>query len=213
MASTLRRWAAASVTAASLGGCVGYVTGMAPPSFRIWTAANNAEANADTIGSAAAPCNPGRVDGSSRPARRERGPSSADFEGVAQKVGQDLVISVFRDEETLGDLTKLLVRTFTDARVKQDLSVFFKEQFTEDERTVAALKKFLVTDVLGDAWVRDELLAFTAELGSGIAADEAVWPNQTLATLGDAGLEALQTDEFREHATAAAISALKQWRS
>ena len=128
-------------------------------------------------------------------------------------MGQDLVISVFRDEETLAALTKLVVRTFTDSRVKAELQSFFKEQFTEDEQTVASLKKFLVTDVLGDAWVRDELLAFTAELGGGIANYEAVWPNQTLQTLGDAGLEALQTEEFQQRATAAAVSALKQWRA
>eukprot|EP00672_Neobodo_designis_P006719 CAMPEP_0174855560 /NCGR_PEP_ID=MMETSP1114-20130205/33551_1 /TAXON_ID=312471 /ORGANISM="Neobodo designis, Strain CCAP 1951/1" /LENGTH=194 /DNA_ID=CAMNT_0016090301 /DNA_START=48 /DNA_END=628 /DNA_ORIENTATION=- len=194
MASTLRRWATAGVTAACLGGCSGYVLGVSPS--RLWQRGPFASAPvaAGSHGDATMERTPAPTSTVGRP---------ADLENVAQQMGQDLIISVFRDEETLGDLVKLLVRTFKDDRVKTQLTAFFKEQFTQDEQTVAALKKFLVTDVLGDAWVRDELLAFTAELGGGIANDEAVWPNQTLQTLGDASLEALQTEEFQRRATAA----------
>jgi hypothetical protein len=181
-----RRWAAAAVTTAAVGGCMGYALGWNGPG-RPWAALPNSfsSSNADAI----------------------------EFEALAQQLGHELIVSIFRDEETLAALTGLLLKTFTDPRVTAELKVFFKEQFTQDERTVRALKHFLVNDVLADTWVREELLTVSSELGSGLAADEEVWPTRTLETLGEASLEALQTPEFQEKAMEAAMKALRHWRS
>lgn len=204
--STFARRAVATVgTCGALGGFLGYlVSSRREPA---WT--THERATSASLQAAERRDRPPTLE----PRLRLHNHKNVALDEIAQAFGRDLIVSVFRDEETLRDLTTLLIKTFTDPRVTEDLKTFFKEQFTEDEVTVKALKTFLVTDVLGDAWVREVLLAVTSELGQGIADDAAIWPTATLATLGDAGLEALQTPEFQEQATEAVKKALLRWKS
>ena len=115
---------------------------------------------------------------------------------VAECFSKEVFLVTFKDEAVLNELVRLLLRAFRHETVKAAFVKFLKEQFTEHPATVAAYRKFLLDDVIGDPWVKEGLVALALELGDKLVADPLVWPEATLEMLGATSLDAISSEAF-----------------
>ena len=120
------------------------------------------------------------------------------FQVQAAAMSKDLILGVLRSDQCLRLVTALLLQACRHPEFKKELSAFLKYVFVEDPRGSAALKKFVVDDVILDPWVRDNLLALVSGLGKDVMNDRRVWPDQTLELLKGGALDAIVTDRFND---------------
>jgi hypothetical protein len=114
-------------------------------------------------------------------------------EQALQRVAKSVVLDVLKSDDTLALVGELLVKAATAPVVKAEFGAFMAQQFTaQDAPSWPVLKKFLVEDVVKDAWVKDTLLDVAVnDLGRGIRNDKQIWPNATVECLKHAALTAL----------------------
>jgi hypothetical protein len=141
------------------------------------------------------------------PAQR-RAPAPVPIELAAAGFSKELLLTAFRDDETLAQLVVLLLKVCARQETKDALVTLLKEEFAAAQLQ-ELLRVFLVSDVINDPWVKEELLAFAADLGTGIANDDVVWA-AVLDMLAAVGLSAVQTDEFIANATEAVKRSAKK---
>ncbi|KEG14895.1 hypothetical protein DQ04_00271290 [Trypanosoma grayi] len=118
---------------------------------------------------------------------------------AAVALSSEVVDTVLVRDEQLQKLLRGFVKdVFLHPDVVQEIKAYVKEEFTNNEATVTALRKFIVEDIICDTWVADELISMVKEAGKEIVEDPAVHPGLTLRLIGSAAQEGLQTSTFKE---------------
>ncbi|ESL08524.1 hypothetical protein TRSC58_03772 [Trypanosoma rangeli SC58] len=114
---------------------------------------------------------------------------------------------LFRDKESL----KLLRRFVKDVSLHPDtvgaLKSHFRAEFTANKETVAALRKFVVKEIICDMWVADELISMSKEAGKEIIEDPTIYPDLSLRLLAAAAQEGSRTRPFKDALRGALMSA------
>ncbi|RHW72055.1 hypothetical protein DPX39_060046600 [Trypanosoma brucei equiperdum] len=103
-----------------------------------------------------------------------------------------------RNEDSLGRLVSFVKDVSMHPSFINHLKAYAITEFTANEQTVRALRKFVVEDLICDSWVADELVSMAKDIGRDVIADPQVYPTPVLRFLGDAALDGLQTDTFKE---------------
>lgn len=124
---------------------------------------------------------------------------SLQIKAQTEALSKELILGVLKTEHSLRLVSELLLRACKHPEFKKELSSFLKEVFVTDPRGSAALKKFVVDDVIMDPWVKDKLLIMVKDLGADILNDNKIWPDELLMVLlKDSALDALTSDTFNE---------------
>jgi hypothetical protein len=113
-------------------------------------------------------------------------------------MSKDLILSVLKTDQSLRLVTELLLKAARHPEFRQELSAFLKFVFVEDPRGSAALKRFVVDQVILDPWVKDNLLGLATGLGADVMADRRIWPEGALELLQVAAADALASDTFND---------------
>ena len=127
---------------------------------------------------------------------------------AASMLSTEVVHAVLNDENTVDLAVGLLAAVFKHREVLDATSTFFVNEFTENDETVANLKRFIVDKVLVDPWVYDELIHMSHHLGVTLTSDAEIWPGLSLELLKNSSLEALQSNEFNDNLKEAVRSSL-----
>lgn len=133
------------------------------------------------------------------------------LQAQASALSKDLILGVLKTEHSLKLVSALLLQACKHPDFRNELKVFLKYVFIENERGSAALKKFVVDQVILDPWVKDHLLDLVQGLGTEIMADARIWPGSeagTLSMLQDCAFTALSTDRFNEELMDAVVKSL-----
>ncbi|KAH9580120.1 hypothetical protein LSM04_008578 [Trypanosoma melophagium] len=117
---------------------------------------------------------------------------------------------IFRDEESLKLLRGFVKKVFLHPDVVQDIKAYVNTEFTTNKDTVAALRKFVVEDIICDTWVADELISMAKETGKEIVRDPTIYPGLSLKLLADAAKEGLQTSTFKDAVKSAVKNSIWQ---
>lgn len=117
-----------------------------------------------------------------------------------------IVESVLRDPKVVDRAVDLVVKAFLHPHATKALKEHFVSEFTDNEETLTALKKFAVNDVIQDPWVSEELILLSKRLGKQLIADPVIWPEGSLNLLKEAALEGLEQDRFKQAAVSVAKS-------
>ena len=124
---------------------------------------------------------------------------SLQLKAQTEAMSKELILGVLKTEQSLKLVSELLLKACKHPEFKKELSAFLKEVFVTDPRGSAALKKFVVDDVILDPWVKDKLLVMVHGLGTDIMNDKKIWPDELLMVLlKDSALDALTSDTFNE---------------
>ncbi|GET90900.1 hypothetical protein, conserved [Leishmania tarentolae] len=108
----------------------------------------------------------------------------------------EVVDKSLHDPEVLSQLRTFGLQVLTHPVVVAHLKKFFIDELTDDTPTRAALRTFVVRDVIRDAWVKEELIGVAEGLVDSIKDNPDLFPDNILAKIGASALEGLQTDEF-----------------
>lgn len=127
------------------------------------------------------------------------GPSASVLTGA-------IVDSILKDPAVVDNAVSLIARSFLHPLATQALKEHFVGEFTDNDATVRALKTFVLSDVIQDPWVSEELISLARHLGKELVSDPSIWPGQSLELLRSAALEGLEQDRFRNAALSLAKS-------
>ncbi|KAG5498794.1 hypothetical protein JKF63_03083 [Porcisia hertigi] len=108
----------------------------------------------------------------------------------------EVVDKSLHDSEVLSQLRRFGLQILTHPVAVDHLKEFFKHELTDDTPTRAALRTFIVRDVIQDAWVKEELIGVAENLVDSVKDNPDLFPNRILARIGASALEGIQTDEF-----------------
>ncbi|ORC90772.1 uncharacterized protein TM35_000071960 [Trypanosoma theileri] len=117
---------------------------------------------------------------------------------------------IFRNEESLKLLRGFVKKVFLHPDVVHEIKTHVVSEFTTNKETVAALRKFIVEDIIRDTWVADELISMAKETGKEIVHDRTIYPDLSLKLLADATQEGLRTSTFKEALKSAVKGSLWQ---
>ena len=127
------------------------------------------------------------------------------FHISASSLSSDVQQALVKDKNTLTLATNLVVEVFRSDQVLDALKDVFVTEFTENEATIAALKKFIVDDVINDPHVSETLIGFAQDAGLQLLTEPEIWPGRTVEVLKSAAIDGL----FEEEVLAAVTKALK----
>lgn len=127
------------------------------------------------------------------------------FHISASSLSSDVQQALVRDKNTLSLATNLVAEVFRSDQVLDALKDVFVTEFTENEATIASLKKFLVDDVISDPHVSETLIGFAKDAGLQLLAEPEIWPGRTVDMLKNAAIDGL----FEEELLSAITKALK----
>ncbi|AYU81095.1 hypothetical protein, conserved [Leishmania donovani] len=108
----------------------------------------------------------------------------------------EVVDKSLHDPEVLSQLSTFGLQVLTHPVVLAHLKKFFIHELTDDTPTRAALRTFVVRDVIQDAWVEEELIGVAEDLVDSVKDNPDLFPDRILAQIGASALEGLQTEEF-----------------
>ncbi|KAK7195458.1 hypothetical protein NESM_000473000 [Novymonas esmeraldas] len=100
------------------------------------------------------------------------------------------------DPEVVSQLCTFGLQVLTHPVVVAHLKSFFVHELTDDTPTRAALRTFVVRDLIQDAWVTEELLGVVENLVESVKGNPDIFPDPVLGWLGATALAAMQRDEF-----------------
>ena len=118
------------------------------------------------------------------------------FHISASSLSNDVQHALMKDKGTTDHAINLVVEVFKSEQVLGALKDVFVSEFTENEATIAALKKFLLDDVINDPHVRDTLIGFAQSAGLQLLAEPDIWPGKTVDLLKNAAIDGLSDEEF-----------------
>ncbi|KAG5472514.1 hypothetical protein LSCM1_03915 [Leishmania martiniquensis] len=116
---------------------------------------------------------------------------------AAIALSSEVVDKSLHDPEVLSQLRTFGLQVLTHPVVVAHLKAFFLRELTDDTPTRAALRTFVVRDVIQDAWVKEELVGVVEGLVDSIKDNPDLFPDRILAWLGESALGGLQADDFR----------------
>lgn len=126
---------------------------------------------------------------------------------AAIALSAEVVDKSIHDPEVVAQLCTFGLQVLTHPVVVAHLKEFFKHELTDDTPSRAALRTFVVRDVIQDAWVKDELIGVVENLVDSVKENPDLFPDRILGWLGASALEGLQQPEFRESARRNALAA------
>ncbi len=112
----------------------------------------------------------------------------------------DIVDGIFRDDDIMGLVGNVVVKAFLHDEGIEAVKQHFQHEFTENDATVGALKRFIVDEVILDKWVSDHLVEMSILLGGKLLNRPEIWPTGTCDLLQDAALQALVEEQFLDAA-------------
>ncbi|KAG5496747.1 hypothetical protein JIQ42_03580 [Leishmania sp. Namibia] len=115
---------------------------------------------------------------------------------AAIALSSEVVDKSLHDPEVLSQLRTFGLQVLTQPVVVAHLKKFFIHELTDDTPTRAALRTFVVRDVIQDAWVREELVGVAEDLVDSVTDNPDLFPDRILAWLGESALKGVQADEF-----------------
>jgi hypothetical protein len=121
------------------------------------------------------------------------------LQAQAAAMSKDLILGVLKSDHSLKLVSALLLQACKHQTFRDELAKFLKHVFVENPRGAAALKKFVVDQVILDPWVKEHLLALVKGLGDDIMSDPRIWPGMDKGLLGllkDCAMESLTSDQF-----------------
>lgn len=125
------------------------------------------------------------------PARNERLVQLA-----AIALSGEVVSKSLSDAEVQAQLQGFGLQLLTHPTVVAHLKKFFVRELTEDTPTRAALRTFVVRDLIQDAWVKEELLGVVENLVDSVEENPTIYPTRVLDYLGDCALAGMRREEF-----------------
>ncbi|CAM40440.1 conserved hypothetical protein [Leishmania braziliensis MHOM/BR/75/M2904] len=108
----------------------------------------------------------------------------------------EVVDKSLHDPEVLSQLRAFGLQVLTHPTVVAHLKKFFIHELTDDTPTRAALRSFVVREIIQDSWVKEELIGVAEDLVDSVKDNPDLFPDRILTWLGVGALEGLRTEEF-----------------
>eukprot|EP00796_Vickermania_ingenoplastis_P006023 gene6023-4326_t len=116
---------------------------------------------------------------------------------AAVALSKETLKDIIADKEVLHDLKQVGLNILKAPETKESLKSLLKERVSNRE-TKETLKKFSAQVTIRDLWVEEELLHLLGDIANGLKNDETIFPMPLLSRVGDAALEGLSSDMFKQ---------------
>ncbi|KPA83382.1 hypothetical protein ABB37_03026 [Leptomonas pyrrhocoris] len=120
----------------------------------------------------------------------------------------EVISKALNDAEVQEQLRVFGLQLLTHPVVVAELKKFFIRELTTDTPTRAALRAFVVRDIIKDEWVKEELIGVAENLVDSVKDNPDLYPSRVLSWLGGCALEGMRRDEFKAAVRASGKKAL-----
>ena len=107
---------------------------------------------------------------------------------------------MIKSDVIVDEAVRLLLRTLREPQVKADAKKMLAGTFSGSGDATAALKHFLLDDVISDPWVRNSLISEVRDVGKQLISEPVIYPKGVLGMIGNCAVVVLKMPDVQQRA-------------